>query len=253
MSPSSEQRATYEVPPTGRDRHNVRVVGQWVTETLQELLAAGGPGARLLDVGCGEQPFRPVVIEGGGVYTGFDIEQNVARTVDVVGALDEALPSPWPGDAPPYDLVLCTEVLEHVFDLDVAFANLRTLLVPGGRLIATVPFIFPVHMEPADYHRLTPYSIARFAARHGFELEQHVRLGSAVDVAMTVLEDVSILPATRSLGPRIRVRLLRTARSWMVACLEHAAAPSVRLNSNSYLSNAFVLKARPSDSSGLAV
>ena len=51
---------------------------------------------------------------------------------------------------PPFDLVLCTSVLEHLTDLQQAKRNLVTLVKPGGYLLVTVPNKYPPHQSPID-------------------------------------------------------------------------------------------------------
>jgi 2-polyprenyl-3-methyl-5-hydroxy-6-metoxy-1,4-benzoquinol methylase len=103
----------------GRDRWTVRAVNAWVGATLPPLLAAAPRSAAVLDVGCAEQPFRALIESSGRRYVGMDVVQNRTRSVDIVSTLEEA-PSP----AEPYGAILCTEVLEHVADIDAAFAGL---------------------------------------------------------------------------------------------------------------------------------
>lgn len=56
----------------------------------------------------------------------------------------------------PFDLVLCTEVLEHVADWRSAIRNLKAACKPGGYLIITTRRPgFPRHEHPNDYWRYT--------------------------------------------------------------------------------------------------
>jgi SAM-dependent methyltransferase len=41
-----------------------------------------------------------------------------------------------------FELVLCNELFEHVYDLDLAFSEIARVLRPGGRLVATFPLAF---------------------------------------------------------------------------------------------------------------
>ena len=41
-----------------------------------------------------------------------------------------------------YDLVLCTNVLEHVYDTNLAIKNLKYLMKEKGHLVISVPFSF---------------------------------------------------------------------------------------------------------------
>jgi len=50
-----------------------------------------------------------------------------------------------------YDVVICNQVLEHVFNPIIAFDNLTLLLRPKGFLYISVPIINCVHGEPYFY------------------------------------------------------------------------------------------------------
>ena len=60
-----------------------------------------------------------------------------------------------------FDLVLCTNVLEHIFDINSAIQNLRYLLKDRGHLVVSVPFIYPLHDEPKDYWRFTEHALKK--------------------------------------------------------------------------------------------
>lgn len=59
------------------------------------------------------------------------------------------------------DGILCLVMLEHVPEPDRVVAEMHRLLRPGGRVLACVPFLQPVHAAPADFHRWTPAGAAR--------------------------------------------------------------------------------------------
>jgi len=232
-----EHRASY-ADVEGRDRWEVRAVSRWISARLPPLLA-GAPAGSVLDVGCGEQPFRPLVEASHRPYVGMDVVQNASRTVSVFSDLEHVEAS-----STEYPLVLCTEVLEHVVDIDLSFRGLRRLTMTGGLVMITVPFLFPVHMEPYDFRRLTEYGVARLAADHRFSVVSSERLGTATDALATLLADISVLPAAPTLRSRAKTRVLRAAKAWLVARLDRASlADHVAINSNSYLSNGIVLRA----------
>lgn len=58
------------------------------------------------------------------------------------------------------DVVFCLEVLEHVQNPFKAVSEIYRILKPGGLIIGSVPFIFPIHDEPHDYFRFTRYGIS---------------------------------------------------------------------------------------------
>ncbi len=58
-----------------------------------------------------------------------------------------------------FEVILCLNVLEHVFEFDKAIDGLYRALKPGGRLMVVVPTIYPLHFVPHDYWRFTEYSL----------------------------------------------------------------------------------------------
>ena len=234
---SIEHRASY-ADVDGRDRWEVRAVNGWLSSTLPAIVAAAPQGA-VLDVGCGEQPFRPMVEATRRPYMGMDIAQNSTGTVSILGDLEHVEASP-----APFAIVLCTEVLEHVTDIHLSFRGLRRLTMTGGLVMITVPFLFPEHMDPDDFRRLTEHGVAQLARDHGFSVVSSDRLGQAREVIATMLADVSVLPSAPTLRSRIKTRVLRGMRAWLVSRLASASlADHVTINSNLYLSSGIVLKA----------
>lgn len=60
-----------------------------------------------------------------------------------------------------FDIILCLNVLEHVYDYETAISNMHRALKKGGTLIIAVPAFYPLHDEPHDYWRFTEHSLRR--------------------------------------------------------------------------------------------
>jgi SAM-dependent methyltransferase len=86
-----------------------------------------------------------------------------------------------------FDLVIATEVLEHIPNWNDAFRNLHQSLKEGGYVLLTAPFFFPLHEEPYDFFRPTPYLFEKMAVANGFSVVKIQKLGTAVDIIGTVL------------------------------------------------------------------
>jgi SAM-dependent methyltransferase len=102
---------------------------------------------RVLDVGCGIKPYLPYFEPFAERYVGVDIGNPLA---DLEGSV-EALPV----EDASFDLVLCTQVLEHVEHPIAAVRELRRVTAPGGRVLASTHGVQVYHPSPIDYWRWT--------------------------------------------------------------------------------------------------
>lgn len=60
-----------------------------------------------------------------------------------------------------FDVILCMNVLEHVYDYQKGINNIYKALKPNGTAVITVPFMYPLHDEPNDYWRFTEHSLRK--------------------------------------------------------------------------------------------
>lgn len=58
-----------------------------------------------------------------------------------------------------FGVVLCAEVLEHLHTPAAALGEMRRVLKPGGKLLLTTPFAYPIHYAPTDYYRFTRFGL----------------------------------------------------------------------------------------------
>lgn len=72
-----------------------------------------------------------------------------------------------------FNLIFCTNVLEHIEDPLTAMRSLAFLLAPFGQLMLMVPFIYPFHgdgfYQYPDFFRMSPQGVAFLAERAGLE------------------------------------------------------------------------------------
>jgi len=141
-----------------------------ILDFVREVADAIPDGARVLDVGAGEAPYRELFEHTE--YVTSDWTHSVhpgARAVDVVGPADDL-----PIDADSFDHVLLTEVLEHTADPTAVLREMHRILAPGGELHMTTPFVWELHELPFDFFRYTPSGLERVMRDAGF---------AAVDIA----------------------------------------------------------------------
>lgn len=95
---------------------------------------------------------------------GIDIKSGPG--VDVVASVYEL-----PFVENEFDTVLCVSVLEHLEDPRKAIAEMHRVLKPGGKIIISVPFLFPIHDAPGDYWRFTKYGLRNLFSE-GWNIEE---------------------------------------------------------------------------------
>lgn len=138
-----------------------------------------GAVIRLLDVGCGDARLLDflaaalphVLTENRVELYGFDIAGHATQPADFFDDALKRLQSnhtdtdwssrlhliregeSWPFEAGYFDVILSNQVLEHVADADLFFAELARLLSPGGISV----HLFPSHHVIIEPHLLTPF------------------------------------------------------------------------------------------------
>jgi SAM-dependent methyltransferase len=99
-----------------------------------------------------------------------------------------------------FDGAVTFQVLEHVSEPDRALNEIARVLVPGGTLVGSVPFIWPVHGDPHDYFRFSADGL-RYLLRR-FAQTEIVPIGNAAGAAWILLSSTS--RAARMLNPLMR-------------------------------------------------
>lgn len=127
-------------------------------------LAGDVSGHRVLDAGCGSGPLSALLRGRGAVVTGLDagmlaIAKRRLGDDAVVHVAD--LKDPLPFDDGAFDLVTASLVMHYLADWGPTLAELRRVLTPGGRLIASVdhPIVAYTMFDPRpDYFATSSYT-----------------------------------------------------------------------------------------------
>jgi SAM-dependent methyltransferase len=133
------------------------------------------------DIGCADSKPRRYLSPAAD-YLGIDYFATATdwyHTRPDVFADAQALPLK--GDSIDHTLLL--DVLEHLPDPERCLAEIHRTLKPGGSLTIQVPFLYPVHDAPLDFHRWTRFGLLNAAKRHGFNVKQEIVLGHPLESA----------------------------------------------------------------------
>lgn len=131
---------------------------------LRPLLA--GIAGEVLDVGCGRKPYR--YYTPATRYVGVDIDTPATRALAAADVFYDGRTLPFPTSS--FDSVLCSQVLEHVFEPDSFLREIRRVLRPGGTLVLSVPFAWDEHEQPVDYARYSSFGLRALLERTGYEV-----------------------------------------------------------------------------------
>jgi len=81
---------------------------------------------------------------------------------------------------------ICLSVLEHIYEIDKAFKEIKRTLKPGGKLLLVIPFSYPIH-DKVDYWRVSKDTYIRYFGDE-FEIKDFCHLGETFS---TMIENLS--------------------------------------------------------------
>ena len=184
----------------------------------------------MLDFGCGIKPYRKLfTVEQ---YVGVDIaESGHDDTLKHADAYYDGKTIPFPDGH--FDSVLCSEVLEHVFNIDQILGELHRVTKPGATMLLTIPFAWDQHEVPYDFGRYTEWGIRYLLEQHGFEVVTHEK-------SATYIETVSQLFVAyfyKHMPDNMATKLLRLAIIAPVFLLSTLASKLLPDNGHYYLNH----------------
>ncbi len=181
MSLRSRRAGVAAAPPLSYPSYAVRApLEAWIAEQAAALDERFGGDCRLLDVGCGDLPYEPLFRRHVSEYVGLDFVENPRATLH--GRAEE-LPV---ADAS-FDVVLCTQVLEHSDDPARVVAELRRVTRPGGRVLASTHGVQVYHPSPTDHWRWTHTGLQLLFERNGEWRDVRVSPGAGTTACLGML------------------------------------------------------------------
>lgn len=184
----------------------------------RELQAGVAKAGSLLDVGCGKSPYREFHERICSHVVGLDIERRSGAT-SVIGVADRL-----PFSAGTFDVVVCSEVIEHLPEPGRALSEMVRVLKPGGKLILTWPFMYGLHELPHDYSRPTEFAIVRTLSESGVAVTVMRRRGGVIGLVYTILADHLVAAASRAGEVIVLLKPVSWVIVGMMKCLNRFVA-----------------------------
>lgn len=120
----------------------------------------------LVDLGCGEAPFKEYFLQFADKYTGVDWSNTFHNSgADVVSDLNVGINL----NDEVADSIISLSVMEHLCEPQVFLNESYRILKGGGEMILQVPWQWWIHEAPHDYFRYTPYGLKYMFEKAGFE------------------------------------------------------------------------------------
>lgn len=152
----------------------------WLADEAQRAHADLGRRYRVLDVGCGYKPYEPLFAPYVAAYVGVDSGEHAAP--DLVGTAERL-----PVEDASFDVVVCSQVLEHVDDPAQVVRELHRVTAPGGRVLASTHGVHTYHPSPQDLWRWTHAGLARLFEQNGEWESVDVRPGAGTTATLGYL------------------------------------------------------------------
>ena len=128
----------------------------------------------ILDVGCGSKPYLHL-FKKNKPYIGVDVYiSGHDHTTSRVDVYYDGKNLPFEDES--FSNVVIFEVLEHVEDVDTMLNEIHRVIKPGGKVVLTIPFLWPEHEMPFDNQRYTSIKLPKVLAMHGLEPLKIVKL-----------------------------------------------------------------------------
>ncbi|KAB2835845.1 MAG: class I SAM-dependent methyltransferase [Candidatus Brocadia sp.] len=132
-------------------------------------------GSRVLDIGAGTCPYRELFAHCD--YKAHDFKQYLGEKLGGTaeyGKIDyesDICAIPVPDSS--FEVILCTEVLEHTPEPIEALREISRILKPGGRLFLTAPLGSGLHQLPYHYYGgYTPEWYKHFCRKFGLYISE---------------------------------------------------------------------------------
>ncbi len=143
---------------TFNDVNKISIQRTLMNQLLKKIYFKGN----LIDIGGGKKSNYINFLKCEN-YLSINIDKKIAP--DILIEVNE----PFPTKNNYFDQCLLFNVLEHIYDWDFLFNEIKKILKKQGNIHIIIPFMYPIHGAPNDYKRVTSDYLKKFLKDNSFE------------------------------------------------------------------------------------
>ena len=143
---------------TFKDVNKISIQRTLMNQLLKKIYFKGN----LIDIGGGKKSNYINFLKCEN-YLSINIDKKIAP--DILIEVNE----PFPTKNNYFDQCLLFNVLEHIYDWDFLFNEIKKILKKQGNIHIIIPFMYPIHGAPNDYKRVTSDYLKKFLKDNSFE------------------------------------------------------------------------------------
>lgn len=186
---------------------NPRIRDEWIKKIANEI----PPGSKVVDVSSGNRPYMELFSHCEYFSHEFEGNENINDTFrakrdetkhDFVGDITSL-----PIENESFDVVLCTEVFEHVPEPIEAMRELVRVCKKGGKIIVTAPFTSGSHQQPYHFYAgFSPEFYEYLAKKFGLKIHKIDSQGDFFKL-MCYFTNLAMYYCINKTNPEIMVKL----------------------------------------------
>jgi SAM-dependent methyltransferase len=137
----------------------------------------------ILDYGCGTSPYKELFTNYIDDYSGADITENPLRQYDL-----DIKTSHINAESNIFDVILSTQVLEHVESPTDYLNEAHRIAKYKGILILSTHGFFPYHPNPNDYWRWTKSGLHKLLRDNGWECIETIGIIGYIAASLSLVQ-----------------------------------------------------------------
>lgn len=157
---------------------------------LPQVLRRHATRKSVLDAGAGRLAYKKMISEYASSYKAIDFKKT-HEDLDYIGDIENMSLTD-----ESFDVVFCTQVLEHIPHPSRALGEFYRVLKKEGFLILTAPLHGYIHNAPHDYFRYTKFGLEVLLSEAGFTVVRIRSLGGFF-CYIGLIRSVALMPFTK--------------------------------------------------------